>query len=93
MGRLLLIFLRTENGATAIEYGLIAALIAVIAIVGITAAGGSIKGMFNYVSNTAGVTTRTAARMSEWPAPTLSNCVTCAPRRETSPRWPSAWRG
>lgn len=54
MGRMLATFLRTEEGATAIEYGLIAALIAVLAIVGMTAAGGSIQSMFNYVSNHAG---------------------------------------
>ncbi len=51
MGRLVAIFLRAEDGATAIEYGLIAALIAVLAIVGMTLAGDSIKSMFNYVSN------------------------------------------
>lgn len=32
-------FLNNESGATAIEYGLIAALVAVAAIVGITAVG------------------------------------------------------
>ncbi len=51
MGRLVALFLRAEGGATAIEYGLVAALIAVVAIVGMTAAGGAIRAMFDYVSN------------------------------------------
>jgi pilus assembly protein Flp/PilA len=53
MLRTLLHLLRDEGGATAIEYGLIAALIAVAAIVGITTAGSSIQGVFNYSANRA----------------------------------------
>jgi pilus assembly protein Flp/PilA len=43
-------FLRDENGATAIEYGLIAALIAVAIIAGATAVGTSLSGTFNTVA-------------------------------------------
>lgn len=42
-------FLNDESGATAIEYGLIAALIAVGIIVGATAMGGSISDLFGDV--------------------------------------------
>lgn len=41
---------RDEQGATAIEYGLIAALIAVAAIVGMQALGESLDDTFNNVS-------------------------------------------
>jgi pilus assembly protein Flp/PilA len=41
---------RDEAGATAIEYGLIAALIAVAAIVGMQALGSTLQGTFNNVS-------------------------------------------
>jgi len=41
---------RDEQGATAIEYGLIAALIAVAAITALTAVGNSLEGTFNKVS-------------------------------------------
>jgi pilus assembly protein Flp/PilA len=44
-------FLRDERAATAIEYGLIAALIAVLAIGGMTAFGGGLSGLFGSVSN------------------------------------------
>ncbi len=39
-------FGKDESGATAIEYGLIAALISVIIIVAVTAAGDGIQGAF-----------------------------------------------
>jgi len=39
-------FLREEDGAAAIEYGLIAALIAVAIIAGSIALGGSLNGLF-----------------------------------------------
>ncbi len=42
---------RDEQGATAIEYGLIAALIAVAAIVGMQALGTTLQGTFNNVSS------------------------------------------
>ncbi|AOL94641.1 Flp family type IVb pilin [Porphyrobacter sp. LM 6] len=41
---------RDEQGATAIEYGLIAALIAVAAITAMTALGNSLEGTFTTVS-------------------------------------------
>jgi pilus assembly protein Flp/PilA len=44
--------LQDESGATAIEYGLIAALVSVAAIAALTAMGSSLKGLFNTVSNT-----------------------------------------
>jgi len=42
--------IKDESGATMIEYGLIAALISVAAIVALTAMGGSLQTMFNTVS-------------------------------------------
>jgi pilus assembly protein Flp/PilA len=42
--------LRDEAGATAIEYGLIAALIAVAAITALTSLGGNLSNTFNKVS-------------------------------------------
>ena len=50
MKRLLTRLQRDESGATAIEYGLIAALIAVAIIVGATSVGTSLSGTFNTVS-------------------------------------------
>lgn len=47
-------FAEDEAGATAIEYGMIAALIAVGAIMAMTAFGGSLGSMFNTVSTRAG---------------------------------------
>ena len=43
-------FLKNSKGATAIEYGLIAALIAVAAIAAMSGRGGSLSGTFNNVS-------------------------------------------
>ncbi|HEU5047180.1 MAG TPA: Flp family type IVb pilin [Rickettsiales bacterium] len=48
--KMLLECLRNENGATAIEYGLIAALISIAAIVAIRAVGGNLTNTFNKVS-------------------------------------------
>ncbi|MGE8396334.1 MAG: Flp family type IVb pilin [Comamonas sp.] len=45
-------FLRDEEGATAIEYGLIAALIAVVAIAAMTSVGGSLSGIFTNIADT-----------------------------------------
>ena len=45
-------FSKDESGATAIEYGLIAALVAVAAIVDMTALGSSLNSIFNSVSTT-----------------------------------------
>ena len=44
-------FIKDENGATAIEYGLIAALVSVACIGALTAMGGSLSMMFNTVSS------------------------------------------
>lgn len=43
-------FLHDENGATAIEYGLIAALIAVVIIAAVTALGNSVSSTFSTLS-------------------------------------------
>ena len=47
MRRLPIRFLHDESGATAIEYGLIVALVAVAALVAITAFGDASTGVFN----------------------------------------------
>jgi pilus assembly protein Flp/PilA len=44
-------FLKNESGATAIEYGLIAALISVVIIAGATALGTNLNNTFAKVSN------------------------------------------
>ena len=41
---------RDESGATAIEYGLIAALIAVVVVTTLTTVGGNLKNTFNSVA-------------------------------------------
>ena len=43
-------FVRDESGATAIEYGLIAALIAVVIITAVTSVGTNLSGTFGKVS-------------------------------------------
>ena len=43
-------FLKDESGATAIEYGLIAALIGVVIIVSVRAVGTTLTGTFESVS-------------------------------------------
>jgi len=42
--------IQKEDGVTAIEYGLIAALIAVAIIVAVTAVGTDLAGIFNYIA-------------------------------------------
>lgn len=44
------VFAKDESGATAIEYGLIAALVAVAAIVGMQALGTQLNAIFNTVA-------------------------------------------
>jgi len=44
-------FINDESGATAIEYGLIAALIAVVVITAVTTIGTNLRGTFNNVAN------------------------------------------
>jgi pilus assembly protein Flp/PilA len=43
-------FLKDESGATAIEYGLIAALIAVVLVTALSALGTKLSGTFNTVA-------------------------------------------
>ncbi len=43
-------FAQDESGATAIEYGLIAALISVAAIAAMTSVGGELTNIFNFIS-------------------------------------------
>jgi pilus assembly protein Flp/PilA len=45
---------KDENGATAIEYGLIAGLISVLIIGGVTVIGTSLQGIFDYIGSTLG---------------------------------------
>ena len=52
MRRILLGFCKDESGATAIEYGLIAALIAVVIITGVTAVGTKLSTTFTNLSST-----------------------------------------
>ena len=52
MTKLVSRFLKDESGATAIEYGLIAALISVALITGATALGGKLNTLFNNLSVT-----------------------------------------
>ncbi len=44
-------FLKDESGATAIEYGLIVALIAVVIISGVTALGTKLNSTFNSIGS------------------------------------------
>lgn len=50
MSRFVSRFLNDESGATAIEYGLIAALIACIIIAAVTATGTGVQATFNEVA-------------------------------------------
>ena len=47
-------FMTDESGATAIEYGLIAALIAVVIIGAVTSVGGSLNSTFQSVADSLG---------------------------------------
>lgn len=47
-------FINDESGATAIEYGLIAALIAVVIITGVTALGANIEETFQKIAGNIG---------------------------------------
>jgi len=50
MKNLIAAFRKDESGATAIEYGLIAALIAVVIIVGVQAVGVDLLAKFNEIA-------------------------------------------
>ncbi len=47
-------FIKNEDGVTAIEYGLIAALIAIVIIVALTLAGTNLSTIFNTVATEIG---------------------------------------
>jgi pilus assembly protein Flp/PilA len=53
MRRGLAAFLADQSGATAVEYGLIAAMIAMAVLVGMGLTGNSLKTLFNTVANRA----------------------------------------
>lgn len=57
MSKLVARFVKDESGATAIEYGLIAALIALAIMVGAGALGNSIGEQFNSIATTLNNTT------------------------------------
>jgi pilus assembly protein Flp/PilA len=59
MNRFLTAFLADESGATAIEYGLIVALIAVVIVTAVTTLGTNLKATFTKVGDT--VSTANAA--------------------------------
>jgi pilus assembly protein Flp/PilA len=44
-------FLRDESGATMIEYGLVAALVSVAAVIALQILGGQLQAIFNTVSS------------------------------------------
>jgi len=50
MSKIVTRFIKDEGGATAIEYGLIAALVAVVIIVGLTSLGTTLNGTFSNVA-------------------------------------------
>ena len=56
MSKFVTSFMKDESGATAIEYGLIAALIAVVIIGGATALGTKVGATFNQISTSVGST-------------------------------------
>jgi pilus assembly protein Flp/PilA len=47
-------FHRDEEGVTAIEYGLIAALIAIVIILAVTAVGQNLNAIFTFIAGTLG---------------------------------------
>ena len=53
--------LRNEKGATAVEYGIMVGLIAVVIIVAVSLLGGTLNGMFEQVQCTISGKTYTAA--------------------------------
>ena len=54
MNKLVLRFLKDNSGATAIEYGLIAALISVVIIGTVTTVGGNLSAVFGAVGTALG---------------------------------------
>lgn len=43
-------YIESDEGATAVEYGLMVALIAVVIIVAVTTLGGNLRGIFEYIA-------------------------------------------
>ncbi len=66
LSRIIVKFVKDESGATAIEYGLIAALVSVAAIAALTSLGGSLTNIFTVVD---GALTTAAASASAGTAP------------------------
>ncbi len=56
MKNLLVRFVRNESGATAIEYGLIAGLIAVVIIGAVTAVGTDVQAAFQKIADSINIT-------------------------------------
>lgn len=54
-------FLADEVGATAVEYGLIAALVSVAGIAGLMSLGGSLNTIFSFIAGTLASAAPTAA--------------------------------
>lgn len=54
MKNLIARFVKSESGATAIEYGLIAALVSVVIIAAITTMGSNLTGVFNSIATSLG---------------------------------------
>jgi pilus assembly protein Flp/PilA len=44
-------FLRNETGASAVEYGLLVALIAAVIVGAVTLLGGNLRATFNYIAS------------------------------------------
>jgi pilus assembly protein Flp/PilA len=44
------LFARDDRGATAVEYGLMVGFIAVVIIVGVSAFGASVRGLFEFIT-------------------------------------------
>jgi pilus assembly protein Flp/PilA len=51
MSKFITRFRQDQSGATAIEYGLIAALISVVIITAVTSVGTNLSGKFNAIAN------------------------------------------
>lgn len=54
-------FAKNESGATAIEYGLIAALVSVVIITAVTTMGGNLENTFDSIATALGATSSTTS--------------------------------
>ena len=61
LSRIFVKFVKDESGATAIEYGLIAALVSVAAIAALTSLGGSLTNIFTVVDGALSTAATSAA--------------------------------